>query len=46
MTEEDKEKVHVQIEYEMGRLEDTGLSREEVLYNRPTGIPLASDPMF
>ena len=46
MTDEEKDKVHIQIDYEMGKLEDTGLSREEVLYNKPTGIPLASDPMF
>ena len=46
MSDEDKEKVHIQIDYEMGKLEDTGLSREEVLYKKPTGVPLGSDPMF
>ena len=46
MSDEDKAKVHVQIDYEMEKLEETGLSREEVLYNKPTGIALSSDPMF
>lgn len=27
-------------------LEDSGLTRDEVLYNRQTGIPLADDPFF
>jgi hypothetical protein len=30
----------------MRRLEDTGLSREEVLFGGPRGIPLTADPMF
>lgn len=46
MSVEEKAKIHTQIDLEMRRLEDSGLSREEVLFGAPRGIPLTSDPMF
>lgn len=30
----------------MQELEDTGLSREEILYNKPIGFPLKQDKFF
>ncbi len=30
----------------MQELEDSGLTREEILYNRQEGIPLIDDPFF
>lgn len=46
MTAEEKEKVHQTIDAKMVQLEETGLSREEILYNKPGGIPLSFDPVF
>eukprot|EP00331_Platyophrya_macrostoma_P034100 CAMPEP_0176450656 /NCGR_PEP_ID=MMETSP0127-20121128/27283_1 /TAXON_ID=938130 /ORGANISM="Platyophrya macrostoma, Strain WH" /LENGTH=549 /DNA_ID=CAMNT_0017838387 /DNA_START=26 /DNA_END=1675 /DNA_ORIENTATION=- len=47
MTAEAKEKVHSIIDMKLQQLEDTGLSREEVLYdNKQGGIPLKHDPFF
>lgn len=46
MKSEEKEKVHQMIDLKMVQLEETGLSREEILYNKPGGIPLAFDPVF
>lgn len=46
MTEEDKRKVHDQIDFKMAQLERTGLSRDEILYNKPGGLPLSEDPVF
>jgi hypothetical protein len=30
----------------MQELEDSGLTREEILYDKQQGIPLADDPFF
>mmetsp|Transcript_5864 Transcript_5864/g.10444 ORF Transcript_5864/g.10444 Transcript_5864/m.10444 type:complete len:514 (-) Transcript_5864:171-1712(-) len=46
MSQEDKNKVHKQATLKLQALEDTGLSRDEVLYKRPGGISLAEDPVF
>lgn len=46
MPAEEKEKVHKQATLKLQTLEDTGLSREEILYKRPGGIMLAEDPVF
>lgn len=46
MSREEKEKIHLEIDEKMSQLEQTGLSKEEVLYNRPEGIPLANDHFF
>lgn len=41
-----KEKIHEQIDLKMKELEDSGLSKEEILYNDPKGIPLKQDNFF
>lgn len=46
MPAEEKERIHAQIELKMDQLEDTGLSRQEILVNKPGGIPLGQDPVF
>jgi len=49
MTEQEKEVIHLEIDKRMQELEDTGLSRHEIL-NRPKGkthnLPLKDDPLF
>ena len=46
MTEEAKDKVHQEIEVRMQELEDTGLTRTEILFEEQTGMQLADDPFF
>ncbi|CAG9310031.1 unnamed protein product [Blepharisma stoltei] len=46
MSKEEKERIHNQIDYKMDQLEKTGLSREEILYNKPGGLSLSEDPVF
>lgn len=46
MTHEDKERIHLQIDLKMDQLEQTGLSREEVLFDKPGGLRLSEDPVF
>jgi ribosomal protein S18 len=46
LSDKEKQKVHDQIDFKMAQLERTGLSRDEILYNKPGGIPLAEDPVF
>lgn len=43
---EEKEKIHLEIDLKMKELEDSGLSREEILYNKSEGIPLREDKLF
>lgn len=39
--------IHFEIDERMQELEDTGLSRNEILFDDPnTGIPLKDDPFF
>lgn len=38
--------IHDQIDQKMQELEDTGLTREEILYDKQDGIPLSDDPFF
>jgi len=46
MSQEDKDRIHAQIDYKMEELERTGLSREEILFNRAKGFPLREDSVF
>lgn len=46
MSDEDKNIIHDQINLKMDQLEQTGLSRQEILLNKPGGIPLSQDPVF
>lgn len=46
MTQDEKDKIHYEIDLKMQELEDTGLTRMEILYNVEKGIPLADDPVF
>jgi hypothetical protein len=46
MSPEDKAEVHDQIDIRMQELEDSGLTREELLYDQVRGFPLADDPFF
>lgn len=46
MTQEEKDLVHNEIDLKMQELEDTGLTRMEILYNVEKGIPLQDDPVF
>lgn len=46
MTLEEKNLVHNEIDLKMQELEDTGLTRMEILYNVEKGISLADDPVF
>lgn len=43
---EDKERVHGQILHRMNELENTGLSREKLLFDKSRGLPLRQDPVF
>ena len=38
--------MHSQIDKRMQELEDSGLTREEILYDKQEGIPLSDDPFF
>ena len=46
MSEKEKEIIHQEIDHKMQELEDTGLTRMEILYNEQKGIPLIDDPVF
>lgn len=46
MSKEELEYVHSQIDKKMQELEESGLTREEILYDKQEGIPLADDPFF
>lgn len=46
MNKKQLEAIHSQIDARMQDLEDSGLTREEVLYNKQEGIPLVDDPFF
>lgn len=46
MSEQEKKVVHDEVDQKMQELEDTGLTRMEILYNEPKGIPLSDDPVF
>lgn len=46
MSPKDMEQVHILIDQKMQELEESGLTREEVLFNEQRGIPLADDPFF
>jgi small subunit ribosomal protein S18 len=46
LSREEREKVHTEIDRRMKELEDTGLSREEILYDKAVGIPLKHDKFF
>ena len=46
MSQEDKDRIHNQIDFKMDQLEKAGLSREEILFNRPGGLLLSQDPVF
>jgi hypothetical protein len=46
MSAEAKEKVHQEIEERMQELEDTGLTRYEILFEMQKGMRLADDPFF
>lgn len=46
MKREEKEKIHADIDKRMQELEETGLSREEILFNKPIGVPLKQDKFF
>ena len=46
MTEEAKDKVHVEIDQRLQELEDTGLTRNEILFEQQEGIKLVDDPFF
>ena len=46
MSEEAKEKVHIEIDARMAELEATGLTKEEILHEKSGGVPLGDDPFF
>lgn len=46
MSEEAKEKVHQEIDQRMQEIEDTGLTRSEILHEKQTGPTLADDPFY
>jgi len=46
MSAEAKEKVHQEIDERMKELEDTGLTRYEILFEMQKGMRLADDPFF
>jgi ribosomal protein S18 len=46
MSAEAKEQVHLEIDQRMQELEDTGLTRQEILFERQEGIKLMDDPFF
>uniref|UniRef100_A0A7S3MX36 Uncharacterized protein n=1 Tax=Strombidium inclinatum TaxID=197538 RepID=A0A7S3MX36_9SPIT len=46
MTQAAKDKVHAEIDERMQEMEDTGLTRYEILFEKQRGMPLADDPVF
>jgi hypothetical protein len=46
LSAEERETVHHQIDLRMEELEESGLTREEILYDSTQGIPLFEDPFF
>jgi hypothetical protein len=46
MTKDQIDNVHNQIDAKLQELEDSGLTREEILYDKQEGIPLSEDPFF
>jgi hypothetical protein len=46
MSREEKEKIHEEIDLRLKELEDSGLSKEEILFNKPEGVPLKFDKFF
>lgn len=47
MDQAEKDKIHLEIDKHLQELEDTGLSRDELLHDgKIGGIPLARDPFF
>jgi ribosomal protein S18 len=46
MSKKEKETIHLEIDRRLQDLEDSGLSREEILYDQPEGIPLNQDKFF
>lgn len=46
MSDEAKEQVHLEIDRRMQELEDTGLTRNEILFEEQQGMRLADDPFF
>jgi hypothetical protein len=46
MSAAERDRIHIEIDKRMTELEVCGLSREEILYNKPVGIPLKQDKFF
>ena len=46
MSKEAKEKIHQEIDERMKELEETGLTRDEILFEEQKGIKLVDDPFF
>lgn len=47
MSQEDIDRVHFEIDERMQELEDTGLTRNEILFDEAsTGVRLSDDPFF
>lgn len=46
MSRAEKEKIHDEIDLRLQELEDSGLSKEEILFNKPEGIALKYDKFF
>lgn len=46
MSEDAKEKVHQEIDQRMQEIEDTGLSRDEILHEKYGGVKLADDSFY
>ena len=46
LTAEEKDKIHKEIDDKMEELENSGLSRYEILNNEPKGLPLKQDQFF
>ncbi len=48
MSQEDRDKVHLAIDAKLQEIEDSGLTREELLSDNAVGkgLPVADDPVF
>lgn len=47
MSEEEKEEIHAMIDLKMNELEESGLTKDEILHNRVgEGFPLRDDQFF
>jgi hypothetical protein len=46
LSKEELESIHTEIDRRLQELEDSGLTREEILYDKQQGLPLADDPFF